>query len=100
MAALEALCHDMHGMLRQLVAAGLSPREALRSVTTEPARYFSADSLGAVAPRAVADLVVLDANPLVDIGHVARVHLVVANGRVYDRAALAALVTAARSAPR
>ena len=93
------------GELRHLVAAGLSPREALRTVTTQPARYFAAaslgaDSLGAVAPRAVADLVVLDANPLVDIGHVARVHLVVANGRVYDRAALAALVAAARRGAR
>lgn len=93
------------GELRHLVAAGLSPREALRSVTTEPARYFAADSigadsLGAVAPRAVADLVVLDADPLVDIGHVARVHLVVANGRVYDRAALAALVAEARRVAR
>jgi imidazolonepropionase-like amidohydrolase len=86
------------GELRHLVAAGLSPREALRTVTTEPARYFAADSLGAVAPRAVADLVVLDANPLVDIGHVARVRLVVANGRVYDRASLDALVSAARRA--
>lgn len=88
------------GELRQLVAAGLSPREALRTVTTEPARYLAADSLGAVAPRAVADLVVLDADPLLEIGNVARVHLVVANGRVYDPSARAALIRAARRAAR
>jgi imidazolonepropionase-like amidohydrolase len=88
------------GELRLLVRAGLSPREALRTVTTEPARYFRADSLGVVAARAVADLVVLDADPLVDIGNVGRVHLVVAGGRVYDRAAREALVEAARRAAR
>jgi imidazolonepropionase-like amidohydrolase len=86
------------GELRHLVAAGLSPREALRTVTTEPARYLAADSLGTVAPRAVADLVVLDADPVVDIGNVARVHLVVANGRVYGRSARAALKAAAQKA--
>ena len=88
------------GELRHLVAAGLSPREALRTVTTEPARYLAADSLGVVAPRAVADLVVLDADPLADIGNVARVYLVVANGRVYDRATREALVAAARTAAK
>jgi len=67
-------------------------------VTTEPARYLAADSLGAVARGAVADLVVLDADPLADIGNVARVHLVVANGRMYDRAARAAMEAAARKA--
>lgn len=91
---------SLAGELRYLVAAGLSPREALRTVTTEPARYLAADSLGRVAPRAVADLVVLDADPLADIGNVGRVHLVVANGRVYDRAAREAMVAAARAAAR
>ncbi|MEI6741484.1 MAG: amidohydrolase family protein, partial [Gemmatimonadaceae bacterium] len=86
------------GELRYLVAAGLSPREALRTVTTEPARYFATDSVGAVAPGQLADLVVLDADPLTDIGHVARVDVVVANGRVYDRVARAALVEDARQA--
>jgi hypothetical protein len=46
----------------------------------------------------VADLVVLDADPLADIDNVARVHLVVANGRLYDRAARAAMEAAARKA--
>jgi imidazolonepropionase-like amidohydrolase len=86
------------GELRYLVQAGLSPREALRTVTTEPARYLAADSLGRVAPRAMADLVVLDADPLANIGNVGRVHLVVANGRVYDRAARDGMVAAARRA--
>jgi hypothetical protein len=48
----------------------------------------------------VADLVVLDADPLADIGNVGRVHLVVANGRVYDRAAREARGAAARAAAR
>jgi hypothetical protein len=44
----------------------------------------------------VADLVVLDANPLLDIANVRKVHAVVANGRAFDRAALEAMVTAAK----
>ena len=83
--------------LRLLVRSGLSPRDALRTVTTEPARYFGTDTVGTVAPRAVADFVVLDADPLADIDHVRRVNLVVAGGRVFDRAAREALVAAART---
>lgn len=83
-----------------LVKAGLTPREALRSATTEPARYFAADSLGAVAPGKVADLVVLDADPLVNVANVGRIHAVVANGRIIDGAARQALFDAARRAAR
>lgn len=91
---------SLAGELAYLVQAGLTPREALRTVTTEPARYLAADSLGRVAAGAVADLVVLDADPFVNVANVRRVHAVVANGRVYDRAALAGLRDAARRAAR
>lgn len=88
------------GELQLLVRAGLSPRAALRTVTTEPARYFATDSIGPVAPGHLADLVILDANPLADIGNVARIHTVVANGRPFDVAARQALVDEARRAAR
>lgn len=88
------------GELRLLVQAGLTPREALRTVTTEPGRYLAADSLGGIAPGKVADLVILDADPLADIGNVARIHVVVANGRAFDAAARQAMVDGARRAAR
>lgn len=84
------------GELQLLVKAGLTPREALRTVTTEPARYFARDSIGGIAPGRVADLLILDADPLVDIRNVARLAVVVANGRPFDAAARKRLVDAAR----
>lgn len=87
----------IHEELALLVRGGLTPLQALRAATWEPARYLSAtDSLGTVARGKVADVVVLDANPLADIANVRKIHAVVANGRVYDRAALEGLIAGAR----
>ncbi|MBC7894747.1 MAG: amidohydrolase family protein [Cytophagaceae bacterium] len=87
----------IHEELALMVRGGLTPLEALRAATWEPARYLNAtDSLGTIAAGKVADLVVLDANPLLDIANVRRVHAVVSNGRAFDRAALDALIAAAR----
>ena len=75
----------LHEELQWLVRAGLSPLDALRSATVEPARYFNGlDSLGSIAPGKVADLVLLDANPLLDIRNTRRISAVVANGRLFD----------------
>jgi imidazolonepropionase-like amidohydrolase len=82
----------VHIEMELLVRAGLSPAAALRAATWEPARYLGAtDSLGLVAAGRVADLVMLDANPLEDITSVRRIAAVVANGRLYTRAELEAL---------
>jgi hypothetical protein len=71
--------------LTLLAAAGLTPLEVLRAATLDPALYLAAtDSLGAVAPGKLADLVLLDADPLRDIGAIRRVRAVVANGRLLD----------------
>lgn len=87
----------VHDELSLFVRAGLSPLAALRAATWEPARYLAAtDSLGTVAPGKVADLVILDANPLAAIENVRRIHAVVANGRFFDTRALAALIAGAR----
>lgn len=77
----------VHDELALLVEAGLPPLEALRSATLNPARYLEAtDSLGTVAPGKLADLVLLDANPLEDIRNTRRIHVVVAKGRLIDAA--------------
>lgn len=72
----------IHRELEFLVAAGLTPFEALQTGTVNPARYFSAENtFGTVAEGLVADLVLLDANPLDDIANSQRVHGVMVNGR-------------------
>ena len=66
-----------------LARGGLSNLEVLRAATLEPARYLSrTDSLGTIEPGKLADLVLLDANPLEDIRNVRRIRLVIANGRL------------------
>lgn len=77
-------------------AAGLSPLEALRAATLNPARVFAmSDSLGTVSPGMLADLVLLRSNPLDDIGNTTTISGVVLNGRFLDRAALDNLVSVA-----
>jgi len=84
---------SLHDELVSLVAAGFSPAEALRAATIDPARYLGAtDSLGSVAVGKLADLVLLDANPLADIRNTTKIAMVVADGRVYDAAAIARML--------
>jgi imidazolonepropionase-like amidohydrolase len=74
----------LHEELLLLTRAGLSPFEALRSATLEPARFFGMlDSLGTIETGKVADLVLLSANPLADIRNSSRSVYVVSNGRLY-----------------
>lgn len=69
--------------LALLVRAGLPPFAALGAATLAPARWFGMqDSLGTVAPGQLADLVLLDANPLSDIRNLGRIRAVVQQGRV------------------
>jgi imidazolonepropionase-like amidohydrolase len=68
--------------LELLVRAGLSPLAALQAATREPARFLGlADSLGTIEVGKIADLVLLDADPLADIRNVHKVHAVVLRGR-------------------
>jgi hypothetical protein len=85
---------SLHDELALLVRSGLSPLEALRTATYNPAEYLGAlDSLGTVSAGKIADLVLLDADPLVDISNTRRISAVIANGRLFDAAARARLMT-------
>jgi imidazolonepropionase-like amidohydrolase len=80
---------SVHQELEHLVEAGLTPLQALRAGTLNPARYFGWErDLGTVEVGKLADLVLVEANPLASIRNTRRIRLVVANGRVFDRAAL------------
>ena len=90
----------LHEELMLLVRGGMSPSEALRSATLEPARYFGMlDSLGTIAAGKLADLVLLDANPLQDIRNSRRISAVVANGRLYAGAERERLLHIPSAAP-
>jgi pimeloyl-ACP methyl ester carboxylesterase len=79
----------LHDELALYVESGLTPLEALRTATLNPARYLGrTDDLGTVAPGRLADLVLLDANPLEDIRNTQRIRAVVLDGRYFDRLAL------------
>lgn len=85
----------LHEELSLLVRGGMSPLSALRAATLEPARFLKMEkSSGAVAVDMYADLLLLDANPLVDIRNTRRISTVIANGRVYDAAATRRLLAA------
>ncbi|MFI6502717.1 amidohydrolase family protein [Nonomuraea typhae] len=71
-----------HDELSLLVRAGLSPMAALQAMTRDAARFLGrAATTGTVAPGKLADLVVLDADPLADIRNVRRIHAVMTRGR-------------------
>ena len=66
-----------------MARAGLTPLQVLRSATTNGARVMGMDrELGRIAPGQLADLVVLDADPLADLNNASRVHRVMKGGQV------------------
>lgn len=82
--------------LAMLVDAGLTPAEALAAATSNPAKFLGwDDKSGAVREGFLADLVLLDADPLADIRNVAKVAGVAVQGRYLNRAALARMLAAA-----
>ncbi|MCB0600866.1 MAG: amidohydrolase family protein [Saprospiraceae bacterium] len=77
---------SLHQELVVLVKAGLTPLEAIRSATLNPARYFGMEKeLGSVKENEWADLVVLDANPLDDINNTRKINAVIKQGKYYSR---------------
>ncbi len=71
---------SMHDELRELVAAGLTPFEALRAATVEPARFFGDTAAGEIRVGAHADLLLLDGNPLDDVANAARIRAMILRG--------------------
>ena len=80
---------SLHDELGLLVQAGLTPMQALQAATLNPARFMGREKdLGTVATGKIADLVLLDANPLEDIGNTRKISAVVFAGQLFSRATL------------
>jgi imidazolonepropionase-like amidohydrolase/Tol biopolymer transport system component len=74
-----------HWELWMLQQGGMSPLEALRAATIDGARYLGLDGdLGSIEKGKLADLIVLDRNPLDNIRNSESIAMVMLNGRLYD----------------
>ncbi len=83
----------LHDELEQLVEAGLTPRDALEAATLAPARFFDAQKdMGSIEKGKLADMVLLDANPLDNIRNVRQVQAVFSHGRYFSRKDLDAIL--------
>lgn len=92
---------SLHDELALLAKGGLTPLAALQSATINPARFLKREAeLGTVTEQKLADLVLLDANPLDDIGNTKRIAAVVLNGRYLSRAELDRLLDRAAAIVR
>ena len=90
---------SLHDELSLLVEAGLSPMGAIQAATLNPARFFGRErDMGTVEAGKLADLVLLDADPLADIRNTTKIRAVVADGKLLDRASLDAMLAAAEAA--
>lgn len=80
---------SLHTELEYFVEAGLTPQEALRTATLAPAEFLGRQNeMGTVEKNKIADLVLLDANPLLDIKNTRKINAVILNGRMLTRADL------------
>jgi Tol biopolymer transport system component len=74
---------NLHGEIMAYTMAGMTPYEALRAATVNPAQALGLDA-GTIEPGKLADIVIVEGNPLGDVANAHKVKRVIANGRVYD----------------
>ena len=92
---------SLHDELANFVEAGFTPMESLQTATSNPARFLEMEaSFGSVEPGKVGDLVLLRANPLEDIRNAQKINVVIAHGRLFDRAALDQILMKVEAAAR
>lgn len=83
----------LHDELELLVQAGLTPMQALQAATRNPAQFLGTlDSMGTIEKGKIADLDLLDANPLADIRNTRMLNAVILGGRLITKPELEALL--------
>lgn len=89
---------SLHEELKALVAAGLTPYQALQAATVNPANaLLRSESRGAIEVGSVTDLVLLDGNPLDDISRVGDIAGVMLRGRWFPKTSLMPMLERART---
>ena len=89
---------SIHREVELLVKSGFTTLDALRTATLNPALYLAKlDRYGVVEPGHVANLVLLDENPLEDITNIEKIDAVIAAGKYFSRAELSALLSGVKS---
>ena len=86
---------SLHEEIGYLVDAGLTPMQGLQAATRNPARFLGVNA-GTVEPGKLANLVLLEGNPLEDIRNTKRIHGVVLVGKYFGRAQLDTLLKGQR----
>jgi len=91
----------LHDELALLVKAGLTPLQALQSATREPAQFFGElRDQGTIEKGKIANLILLDADPLADITNTTRINAVIQNGRYLSRQDLDKILTRVEEAAK
>lgn len=92
---------SLHDELQFLVEAGLTPSAAIATATRNPAALLGLTDLGTIATGKIANMVLLDQNPIAEIKNTTRINSVVYEGKLLNRAALDLLLkTGAEMAAR
>jgi imidazolonepropionase-like amidohydrolase len=92
---------SLHEELQRFVAAGFTPMEALQTATLNPAKFLGMeDRLGTIEKGKLADLVLLDGNPLDDIRNTQKIAAVIVNGRYLSRSDLDKMLAGVEAAAR
>jgi cytosine/adenosine deaminase-related metal-dependent hydrolase len=74
---------NLHGELMSYTMAGMSAFDALKTATVNPAKALGLNA-GTIEAGKLADLIVIDGDPLADVANTRKVLRVIANGRVYE----------------
>jgi imidazolonepropionase-like amidohydrolase len=91
----------VHDEMELLVKAGLTPAQALRAATRNPAEFLGRlDTAGSIDAGKTADLVLLDSDPLADIRNTRKIAAVVVRGKLFTRSDLHGLLARAEEAAR
>ena len=92
---------SLHEELQRFVAAGFTPLEALQTATLNPAKFLGMeDRLGTIEKGKLADMVLLDANPLDDIKNTQKIAGVIVNSRYLSRADLDQMLAGVENAAK